>query len=127
MKRFYLFFTVFALLVAANALNATAISDENDKKEIVLTKRDIEKNLERSGLDGVIAFYCSGASEVEINCSNEGNVAVYLFNSRYQMCSYAEFDSSVISFERLDVPKESGTYHIAIISDISYSEGTFTK
>lgn len=43
------------------------------------------------------------------------------------MCGYAEFDSSVISFERLDVPKESGTYHIAIITDRSYSEGTFTK
>lgn len=46
-----------------------------------------------------------------------------MLNSR----GYAEFDSSVISFERLDVPKESGTYHIAIITDRSYSEGTFTK
>lgn len=118
---------VFALLVAADTLSAASISDENDKKEIVLIKRDIEKNIERSGFDGVMAFYCSFASEIEINCSNGGDVAVYLFNSRNQMCGYAEFDSSVISFERLDVPKESGTYHIAIITDRSYSEGSFTK
>ena len=59
--------------------------------------------------------------------SNEGNVAIYLFNSRNQMCGYAEFDSSVMSFERINVPKESGTYNIAIITDKSYSEGSFTK
>lgn len=127
MKRFYLFLMVFALLAAADTLSAASVSDENDKKEIVLTKRDIEKNIERSSFDGVMAFFCSGASEVEINCSNEGNVAIYLFNSRNQMCGYAEFDSSVMSFERINVPKESGTYNIAIITDKSYSEGSFTK
>ena len=67
------------------------------------------------------------SSEIEVCCSDEGNVVIYLFNSRNQMCGYAEFDSTMTASERLDVPKQSGTYHIAIITDMSYSEGSFTK
>ena len=54
-------------------------------------------------------------------------VMIYLFNSRNQLCGYAEFNSSETPFERLDVPKQAGTYHIAIITDRSYSEGSFVK
>lgn len=43
------------------------------------------------------------------------------------MCGYAEYDSAETPVERLDVPKQSGTYHIVIITDKSYSEGTFVK
>lgn len=67
------------------------------------------------------------SSELEICCIDEGTVSVYLFNFRNQMCGYAEFDSSETPVEWLDVPKQSGTYHIVIITDKSYSEGTFVK
>lgn len=96
------------------------------KKEVVVKTQD-KSNYDRSQPDFITVFYLPLSSEIEVNCPDEGLVSVYLFNFRNQMCGYAEFDSSDTPVEWLDVPKQSGTYHIVIITDKSYSEGSFTK
>lgn len=112
-------------LFISGQMKAAEKDEEKISVEVqtVKGKNDYERDLN----ERIQVYYYYLSNFLEINCCGEGNVICYLFNSRNQMCGYAEFDSSVISFERLDVPKESGTYHIAIITDRSYSEGTFTK
>lgn len=117
-----------ALMLLAICLSASALraSDDIVKKDVVITTQN--KNIyDRDGSHGVEVFLMTISSELEICCIDEGTVSVYLFNSRNQMCGYAEYDSAETPVERLDVPKQSGTYHIVIITDKSYSEGTFVK
>lgn len=112
-----------AICPSASALRA---SDDIVKKDVVITTQN--KNIyDRDGSHGVEVFLMIISSELEICCIDEGTVSVYLFNSRNQMCGYAEYDSAETPVEWLDVPKQSGTYHIVIITDKSYSEGTFVK
>lgn len=112
-----------AICPSASALRA---SDDIVKKDVVITTQN--KNIyDRDGSHGVEVFLMTISSELEICCIDEGTVSVYLFNSRNQMCGYAEYDSAETPVERLDVPKQSGTYHIVIITDKSYSEGSFAK
>lgn len=112
-----------AICPSASALRA---SDDIVKKDVVITTQN--KNIyDRDGSHGVEVFLLTLSSELEICCTDEGAVSIYLFNSRNQMCGYAEYDSLDKPVERLDVPKPSGTYHIVIITDKSYSEGTFAK
>ncbi len=127
MKSFYSLLVALLLLSVANGMKASSVIDDGNKKEIILINRGIENHNERSLYHNVEAFYCLQTEDVEVTCYDEGSVAVYLFNSRNQMCGFTEFDSSVVTCERLDVPKGSGTYHITIITDKSYSEGSFTK
>lgn len=116
-----------ALLLFGGVTAKANIAYDNDiKKEVVVVTQD-KSNYDRSQPDFITVFYLPLSSEIEVNCTNEGHVSVYLFNSRNQMCGYAEYDSAETPVERLDVPKQSGTYHIAIITDKSYSEGSFTK
>lgn len=125
MKRLLL--SLFALvIIGVFTTRANCTTDDNVVKKEIVVNQD-KSDYDRSDPYSIKVYYLPLSSEIEVNCLDQGCVAVYLFNSRNQMCGYAEFDSSVISFERLDVPKESGTYHIAIITDRSYSEGTFTK
>lgn len=114
------------LFIGAIAAKANLTFDNIVKKEVVVKTQD-KSNYDRSQPDFITVFYLPLSSEIEVNCPAEGLVSVYLFNFRNQMCGYAEFDSSETSVERLDVPKQSGTYHIVIITDKSYSEGSFTK
>lgn len=124
-KELYYFSGSYAIgyMPSASALRA---SDDIVKKDVVITTQN--KNIyDRDGSHGVEVFLMTISSELEICCIDEGTVSVYLFNSRNQMCGYAEYDSAETPVERLDVPKQSGTYHIVIITDKSYSEGTFVK
>ena len=106
-------------------VKATEQDEEKVSVEIqtVKGKNDYERDLNNR----IQVYYYRLSNFLEITCSGEGNVICYLFNSRNQLCGYSEFDSAETLFERIDVPKESGTYHIAIITDKSYSEGSFTK
>lgn len=115
------------LLITANSYGQLQDDGQKSKSEIILTTRQGLGDYERSSYNEIKAFYLPLLSELEINCSGEGVVSVYLFNSRNQMCGYAEYDSEENPVGRLDVPKQSGTYHIVIITDKSYSEGTFAK
>lgn len=125
MKRFLL--SLFALVaIGVFTTRANYTTDDNVVKKEIVVHQD-KSDYDRSDPYSVKVYYLPLFSEIEVNCLDQGGVSVYLFNSRNQMCGYAEFDSSVISFERLDVPKESGTYHIAIVTNRSYSEGSFTK
>lgn len=127
MKMKRLLLSLFALvIIGVFTTRANCTTDDNVVKKEIVVNQD-KSDYDRSDPYSIKVYYLHLSSEIEVNCLDQGGVAVYLFNSRNQMCGYAEFDSSVISFERLDVPKESGTYHIAIITDRSYSEGTFTK
>lgn len=112
-----------AICPSASVLRA---SDDIVKKDVVITTQN--KNIyDRDGSHGVEVFLMAVSSELEICCIDEGTVSVYLFNSRNQMCGFTEYNSAENPVERLDVPKQSGTYHIVIITDKSYSEGTFAK
>lgn len=113
-------------IISVFGVRANYSQDDVEREKVIVCTKD-KSVYDRAGTYSIEVFLLPLLSELEINCSDEGNVAVYLFNFRNQLCGYTEFDSSVTSFERLDVPKESGTYHIAIITDKSYSEGTFTK
>lgn len=125
MKRLLL--SLFALvIIGVFTTRANCTTDDNVVKKEIVVNQD-KSDYDRSDPYSIKVYYLPLSSEIEVYCLDQGGVAVYLFNSRNQMCGYAEFDSSVIYFERLDVPKESGTYHIAIITDRSYSEGSFTK
>ena len=114
------------LFIGAITAKANLTFDNIIKKEVVVVTQD-KSNYDRSQPDFVTVFYLPLSSEIEVNCPGEGLASVYLFNFRNQMCGYAEFDSAETSVERLDVPKQSGTYHVVIITDNSYSEGSFTK
>lgn len=114
------------LFIGAITSKANLTFDNIIKKEVVVKTED-QSIYDRSQPDFITVFYLPLSSEIEVNCPDEGHVSVYLFNSRNQMCGYAEYDSAETPVERLDVPKQSGTYHIAIITDKSYSEGSFTK
>ena len=125
MKRLLL--SLFALVaIGVFTTRANYTTDDNVVKKEIVVNQD-KSDYDRSDPYNIKVYYLPLSSEIEVNCLDQGGVSVYLFNSRNQMCGYAEFDSSVTSFERLDVPKESGIYHIAIITDRSYSEGTFAK
>ncbi len=115
------------LLITANSYGQLLDDGQKSKSEIILTTRQGLGDYERSSYNEIKAFYLPLLSELEINCSDEGVVSLYLFNSRNQMCGYAEYDSAENPVGRLDVPKQSGTYHIVIITDKSYSEGSFAK
>lgn len=125
--------TIYSILVALLLMTANSYGQllqddgQKSKSEIILTTRQGLGDYERSSYNEIKAFYLPLLSKLEINCPAEGLVSVYLFNFRNQMCGYAEFDSSETPVEWLDVPKQSGTYHIVIITDKSYSEGTFVK
>ena len=114
---------LFAICASASALCAP---DNIVKQDVVITTKN--KNIyDRDGSHRIEVFLMTLSSELEIYCMDEGVVSVYLFNSRNQMCGYAEYDSAENPVGRLDVPKQYGTYHIVIITDKSYSEGTFNK
>lgn len=114
---------LFAICTSASAQCA---SDNIVKQDVVITTKN--KNIyDRDGSHRIEVFLMTLSSELEIYCMDEGVVSVYLFNSRNQMCGYAEYDSAENPVGRLDVPKQSGTYHIVIITDKSYSEGSFAK
>lgn len=110
-------------------INGEVKSAEKDEEKVsveiqtVKGKNDYERDLNNR----IQVYYYRLSNFLEITSSVEGNVICYLFNSRNQLCGYSEFDSEETLFERIDVPKESGTYYIAIITDKSYSEGSFTK
>lgn len=104
-----------------------AKEDTPDKVSIDLQTVKDKSHYERDYCNSIQADYYFRVSRLEVSCPGEGLVSVYLFNFRNQMCGYAEFDSAETSVERLDVPKQSGTYHVVIITDNSYSEGSFTK
>lgn len=112
-------------LFISGQMKAAEKDEEKISVEVqtVKGKNDYERDLH----DQIQIYYYRLSNFLEITCSGEGNVFFYLFNSRNQLCGYSEFDSAETIFERIDVPKESGTYHIAIITDRSYSEGSFTK
>lgn len=125
MKRILASFLALFFIGAITA-KANLTFDNIVKKEVVVKTQD-KSNYDRSQPDFITVFYLPLSSEIEVNCPDEGLVSVYLFNFRNQMCDYAEFDSSETPVEWLDVPKQSGTYRIVIITDKSYSEGSFTK
>lgn len=126
MKMKCLLLSLFALVAIGGFTTRANYTNDNVVKKEIVVKQD-KSDYDRSDSYSVKVYYLPLSSEIEVNCLDQGGVAVYLFNSRNQMCGYAEFDSSEMSFERIDVPKESGTYYIAIITDKSYSEGSFTK
>lgn len=127
MKKKLIILVQFVLLTIGINTNATTSYDDIEKKEVVLVTQDKSSHYDRSSSSCTKVFLLTLSSEIEVCCSDEGNVVIYLFNSRNQMCGYAEFDSTMTASERLAVPKQSGIYHIAIITDMSYSEGCFTK
>ena len=127
MKKKLIILVQFVLLTIGINTNATTSYDDIEKKEVVLVTQDKSSHYERISSSCTKVFLLTLSSEIEVCCSDEGNVAIYLFNSRNQMCGYTEFDSTMTASERLAVPKQSGIYHIAIITDKSYSEGSFTK
>lgn len=127
MKKKLIILVQFVLLTIGINTNATTSYDDIEKKEVVLVTQDKSSHYDRSSYSCTKVFLLTLSSEIEVCCSDEGNVVIYLFNSRNQMCGYAEFDSTMTASERLDVPKQSGIYHIVIITDMSYSEGSFTK
>lgn len=101
--------------------------DNVDKIAVDLQTVDDKNHYERGFHNGVIANYYIRLSQLEIICPDEGAVSVQLFNSRNKMCGHAGFDSAETPVEVIDVPKQSGTYRIIIVTDKSYSEGSFTK
>lgn len=127
MKKKLLILAHFVLLTIVTNMYALNSYDDIVRKEIVVVTQDKSSHYDRSSSSCIKVFLLELSSEIEVCCSDEGNVVIYLFNSRNQMCGYAEFDSTMTASERLAVPKQSGIYHIAIITDMSYSEGCFTK
>lgn len=106
---------------------ANAKDEVEDKISIEIQTIKDKNDYERDLFYNIQVYYYVNQSSLEITCYNEGMVMIYLFNSRNQLCGYSEFNSSETPFERLDVPKQAGTYHVAIITDRSYSEGSFVK
>jgi hypothetical protein len=124
LKRFLslLAFIVIGILTAGADLSDDTIV----KKEIIVTSQD-KSNYDRNAPCCINAFYLPMSSEVEVSCFGEGVVTVYLFNSRNQLCGYADFDSSETYLEKMDVPSQSGMYYLIIITATTYSEGSFSK
>lgn len=129
MKINYLMLALLASCLASFSLCCLADAKEETPDKITIELQTVkDKNhYERDLYNSVLAYYYIVADQLEVSCTGEGNVTAYLFNSCNQMCSYAEYDSEENPVGRLDVPKQSGTYHIVIITDKSYSEGTFAK
>lgn len=115
----------FVNLVFCGYVDAGNVTEDKISIEIqtIKDKNDYERDL----FHRIQVYYYVNQSSLEITCYNKGMVMVYLFNSRNQLCGYVEFNSSETPFERLDVPEQAGSYHIAIITDRSYSEGSFVK
>lgn len=101
-------------LFISGQMKAAEKDEEKISVEVqtVKGKNDYERDLN----ERIQVYYYYLSNFLEINCCGEGNVICYLFNSRNQLCGYSEFDSTETLFERIDVPKDSGTYHIAIIT-----------
>lgn len=112
-------------LLKCGQMKAAEKDEEKISVEIqtVKGKNDYERDLN----DRIQVYYYCISNFLEVTCYGESDVICYMFNSRNQLCGYAEFDSSVTSFGRIDVPEESGAYHIVIITSRSYYEGSFVK
>lgn len=128
MKKICLIITLLATCLANLSFCCLMYAEDTpDKVSIDLQTVKDKNHYERDLYDSIKADYYFRGSRLEISCADEGVVSVYLFNSRNQMCGYSEYDSAENPIGRLDVPKQSGTYHIVIITDKSYSEGSFAK
>lgn len=117
---------MFALVTIGIFTTRANYTDDNVVKKEIIVNQD-KSDYDRSDSYNIKVYYLPLSSEIEVNCLGQGEVSVHLFNSRNQLCGYTEFNSSETPFERLDVPKQAGTYHVAIITDRSYSEGSFVK
>ncbi len=126
MKMKRLLLSLFALVTIGIFTTRANYTDDNVVKKEIVVNQD-KSDYDRSDAYNIKVYYLPLSSEIEVNCLGQGEVSVHLFNSRNQLCGYAEFNSSETPFERLDVPEQAGTYHVAIITDRSYSEGSFVK
>ena len=80
MKRLLL--SLFALvLIGVFTTRANCTTDDNVVKKEIVVNQD-KSDYDRSDPYSIKVYYLPLSSEIEVNCLDQGGVAVYLFNSR---------------------------------------------
>lgn len=80
MKRLLL--SLFALvIIGVITTRANCTTDDNVVKKEIVVNQD-KSDYDRSDPYSIKVYYLPLSSEIEVNCLDQGGVAVYLFNSR---------------------------------------------
>lgn len=80
MKRLLL--SLFALvIIGVFTTRANCTTDDNVVKKEIVVNQD-KSDYDRSDPYSIKVYYLPLSSEIEVNCLDQGGVAVYLFNSR---------------------------------------------
>ena len=82
MKMKRLLLSLFALvIIGVFTTRANCTTDDNVVKKEIVVNQD-KSDYDRSDPYSIKVYYLPLSSEIEVNCLDQGGVAVYLFNSR---------------------------------------------